>query len=44
MAAAAEFKKSKRTLIQKYGAKPNGLAATFIDLAKEVWGELEGEK
>jgi chromosome partitioning protein len=44
VAAAAEFKKYKRTLIQKYGSKPNGLAATYIELANEVWSELEGEK
>jgi chromosome partitioning protein len=44
VAAAAEFKKYKRTLIQKYGSKPNGLAASYIDLANEVWHALEGEE
>jgi chromosome partitioning protein len=44
VAAAAEFKPYKRTLIQKYGAKPNGLAAPYVELAKEVWTELESEQ
>lgn len=39
--AAAEFQQSKRTLKQKYGSGSNGLAATYIDLAGELWDQLE---
>lgn len=41
--AAAEYVPYKRTLRQKYGPDPNGLASTFIDLAEEIWDELEGK-
>jgi chromosome partitioning protein len=42
MAAAAEYSPYKRTLRQKYGAKPDGLADTFIDLARELLARLDG--
>jgi chromosome partitioning protein len=41
VAAAAEFQPYKRTLKQKYGAKPNGLADDFVDLAGEIIKRLE---
>lgn len=41
VAAAAEFQPYKRTLKQKYGAKPNGLADDFVDLAGEIMKRLE---
>jgi chromosome partitioning protein len=41
--AAAEFSLSKRTLRQKYGSDPSGLTSTYIDLAREIWSDLEGE-
>lgn len=41
--AAAEHQSSKRTLRQKYGADPNGLTSTYIELAREIWRDLEGE-
>jgi chromosome partitioning protein len=41
IAAAAEFQPYKRTLKQKYGANPNGLADTFVELANEVIRKLE---
>ena len=41
--AAAEAVSAKRTLRQKYGAGSNGLAANYIDLAKEIWSDLEDE-
>jgi chromosome partitioning protein len=41
VAAAAEFQTYKRTLKQKYGADPNGLASTYVALAKEIWADLE---
>jgi chromosome partitioning protein len=41
--AAAEHTVHKRTLRQKYGSDPNGLTSTYIELAKEIWADLEGE-
>jgi chromosome partitioning protein len=41
--AAAEYSPFKRTLRQKYGSDPNGLTSTYVDLAKEIWSDLEGE-
>lgn len=41
--AAAEFTSYKRTLRQKYGSDPNGLTSSYINLAKEIWSDLEGE-
>lgn len=41
--AAAEFFPAKRTLRQKYGADPNGLTSTYIELANEIWDVLEGD-
>lgn len=41
--AAAEFSLSKRTLRQKYGSGTDGLTSTYIDLAKAIWNDLEGE-
>jgi chromosome partitioning protein len=41
--AAAEFFPARRTLRQKYGADPNGLTSTYIELAKEIWNDLEDE-
>ena len=41
--AAAEHTTHKRTLRQKYGSDPNGLTSTYIELAKEIWDDLEGE-
>lgn len=41
VAAAAEFQPYTRTLKQKYGAKPNGLADDFTDLAGEIIRRLE---
>lgn len=41
--AAAEAVSGKRTLRQKYGAGSAGLTATYIDLAKEIWDDLEEE-
>lgn len=41
--AAAEYSPFKRTLRQKYGSDPNGLTSTYIELAKEIWADLEGE-
>jgi chromosome partitioning protein len=42
VAAAAEFQPYKRTLKQKYGANPNGLADSFVELADEIIKKLEG--
>ena len=42
VAAAAEFQHYKRTLKQKYGADPSGLASQYVALANEIWNELEG--
>jgi chromosome partitioning protein len=39
--SAAEFQTSDRTLRQKYGPGSNGLTATYIDLAAELWEQLE---
>lgn len=39
--AAAEFSLSRRTLRQKYGSDPSGLTSTFVELAKEIWNDLE---
>ncbi|QQP95000.1 AAA family ATPase [Lysobacter enzymogenes] len=41
--AAAEHLSSKRTLRQKYGPDPHGLTSTYIELAREIWRDLEGE-
>jgi chromosome partitioning protein len=41
LAAAAEYSASKRTLRQKYGAKPDGLADTYIELARELLARLD---
>jgi chromosome partitioning protein len=41
IAAAAEFQPYKRTLKQKYGANPNGLADTFVELADEIIKKLD---
>ncbi len=41
VAAAAEFQSYGRTLKQKYGANPNGLADTFVELAEELLEKLE---
>jgi chromosome partitioning protein len=41
VAAAAEFQPYMRTLKQKYGAKPNGLADDFVELAGEIINRLE---
>ena len=40
-ASAAEYIPQKRTLIQKYGSEPNGLASTYKTLAKEILARLE---
>jgi chromosome partitioning protein len=42
-ASAAAEASAKRTLRQKYGAGSSGLAAIYIELAKEIWHDLEGE-
>jgi chromosome partitioning protein len=42
VSAAAEFQHYKRTLKQKYGADPSGLASDYVSLAREIWEELEG--
>ena len=42
IAAAAEYSSYGRTLKQKYGADPNGLASTYVDLAQEILDKLEG--
>jgi len=39
VAAAAEFQNYPRTLKQKYGSE---LAGQYIELANEIWNELEG--
>lgn len=41
VAAAAEHSSYGRTLKQKYGADPNGLATTYRDLADEILTKLE---
>jgi chromosome partitioning protein len=41
VAAAAEHSTYGRTLKQKYGADPNGLATTYRDLADEIQTKLE---
>lgn len=41
VAAAAEYSSYGRTLKQKYGANPNGLASTFVGLAQEILTKLE---
>jgi chromosome partitioning protein len=41
VAAAAEFQPYKRTLKQKYGPNPSGLADVFVDLAAEIVKKLE---
>ncbi len=41
--AAAEAVATKRTLRQKYGSGSDGLAATYIELANEIWNDLEDE-
>lgn len=41
VAAAAEHSSYGRTLKQKYGANPNGLATTYKDLASEILAKLE---
>lgn len=41
-AAAAEFQSYGRTLKQKYGPEPDGLAKPYIDLAQEILDRLEG--
>jgi chromosome partitioning protein len=41
IAAAAEFSSHWRTLKQKYGSKPNGLADTYVDLCQEILTKLE---
>lgn len=38
--AAVEYWPDKRTLRQKYGADPNGLATSFINLAREIRSEM----
>lgn len=40
VAAAAEYSTYGRTLKQKYGAEPNGLATTYKDLAHEILTKL----
>ena len=42
VAAAAEHSSYGRTLKQKYGADPNGLATTYAALAREILAKLEG--
>jgi chromosome partitioning protein len=44
VANAAEWTAYKKTLKQKYGANPNGVAEPFADLAKEILTNLEGEQ
>ena len=41
VAGAAEFSSYGKTLKQKYGANPNGLASTFVALAQEILTKLE---
>lgn len=41
IAAAAEYSSTRRTLKQKYGPAPNGIADAYIDLAKEILGRLD---
>jgi chromosome partitioning protein len=41
VAAAAEHSSYGKTLKQKYGANPNGLASTFAKLAQEILTKLE---
>jgi chromosome partitioning protein len=43
VANAAEWTPYTKTLKQKYGANPNGLAEPFANLAKEILVKLEGE-
>jgi chromosome partitioning protein len=43
VANAAEWTAYSKTLKQKYGANPNGLAEPFATLAKEILVKLEGE-
>lgn len=40
VSGAAEFTPAKRTFKQKYGAE---LSQTFIELANEIWSDLEGD-
>ena len=42
VAAAAEYSSYGKTLKQKYGSNPNGLAGTFVNLAREILNKLEG--
>lgn len=42
IAGAAEYSSYKRTLRQKYGAKPDGLADTYVELARELLARLDG--
>lgn len=41
VSAAAEYQTYKRTLKQKYGADPSGLASQYMSLAQEIWDDLE---
>jgi chromosome partitioning protein len=41
VAGAAEYTSYKKTLKQKYGPNPNGLATPFVNLAKEILDKLE---
>jgi chromosome partitioning protein len=41
VAGAAEYTTYKKTLKQKYGANPNGLATPFVTLAGEILAKLE---
>jgi len=41
VAAAAEYSSYGKTLKQKYGPNPKGLADTFVDLAQEILNKLE---
>jgi hypothetical protein len=43
VANAAEWTAYSKTLKQKYGANPNGLAEPFANLAKEILVKLEGK-
>jgi chromosome partitioning protein len=43
VANAAEWTSYTKTLKQKYGANPNGLAEPFANLAKEILVKLEGD-
>lgn len=41
MADAAEFKLNEQTLIQKYGSGTSGPTQDYINLAIEIWSDLE---